>query len=77
MLIFGTHDEQTLAQLRDVATRAERVALGYMHPGRADVIAGGAVVFSAVTTAMRDRLGIETAVVSEHDILDGIALSLL
>ncbi|HRN76172.1 RtcB family protein [Ottowia sp.] len=27
MLIFGTHDEQTLAQLRDVATRAERVAL--------------------------------------------------
>lgn len=27
MLIFGSHDEQTLAQLRDVATRAERVAL--------------------------------------------------
>lgn len=27
MLIFGTHDEQTLAQLRDVARRAERVAL--------------------------------------------------
>ncbi|HMN21224.1 MAG TPA: RtcB family protein [Ottowia sp.] len=27
MLIFGTHDEQTLAQLRDVARRAEHVAL--------------------------------------------------
>ncbi len=27
MLIFGTHDEQTLAQLKDVASRAHRVAL--------------------------------------------------
>jgi hypothetical protein len=25
--IFGTHDEKTLEQLRDVASRAERVAL--------------------------------------------------
>jgi len=38
MLIFGTHDEQTLAQLEDVATRACRVALmadghvGYVMP---------------------------------------------
>lgn len=38
MLIFGTHDEQTLAQLEDVATRARRVALmadghvGYVMP---------------------------------------------
>jgi tRNA-splicing ligase RtcB len=36
--IFGTHDEKTLVQLRDVATRAERVALmadghmGYVMP---------------------------------------------
>ena len=36
--IFGTHEEKTLAQLRDVATRAERVALmadghlGYIMP---------------------------------------------
>jgi len=36
--IFGSHDEKTLAQLRDVATRAERVALmadghmGYVMP---------------------------------------------
>ncbi len=36
--IFGTHEEKTLAQLRDVATRAERVALmadghlGYVMP---------------------------------------------
>lgn len=37
-MIFGTHDEKTLAQLADVATRAERVALmadghlGYVMP---------------------------------------------
>src|SRR5437867_12917694 len=36
--VFGTHDEKTLEQLRDVATRAERVALmadghvGYVMP---------------------------------------------
>lgn len=38
MTIFGTHDDKTLAQLADVATRAERVALmadghlGYVMP---------------------------------------------
>jgi len=37
-VIFGTHDDKTLAQLRDVASRAERVALmadghvGYVMP---------------------------------------------
>src|SRR6476646_11408560 len=37
-MIFGTHDEKTLAQLTDVATRAQRVALmadghlGYVMP---------------------------------------------
>jgi tRNA-splicing ligase RtcB len=36
--VFGSHDQQTLAQLRDVARRAERVALmadghkGYVMP---------------------------------------------
>src|ERR1043165_47383 len=36
--IFGTHDEKTIAQLRDVGSRAERVALmadghvGYVMP---------------------------------------------
>src|SRR5688500_2355764 len=38
MKIFGTHDEKTIAQLTDVATRAEKVALmadghmGYVMP---------------------------------------------
>lgn len=53
-------------------TRAERAALPYMHPGRVDVIAGGAMVLAV---AMR-RAGAGEVVVSETDILDGIAYRL-
>ena len=58
-------------------TRAERAALGPMHEGRVDVIGGGAVVVQELAAALGDRAGIDELVVSEHDILDGIALSLL
>ncbi|BBZ12466.1 exopolyphosphatase [Mycobacterium branderi] len=57
-------------------TRAQRAALGPMHEGRADVIGAGAIVVEELALALRDRAGIEELVVSEHDILDGIALSL-
>jgi exopolyphosphatase/guanosine-5'-triphosphate,3'-diphosphate pyrophosphatase len=50
----------------------ERRALGFMAPGRADVIAGGALVLRAVM----HRLGVPGLRASEHDILDGIAWSL-
>jgi exopolyphosphatase / guanosine-5'-triphosphate,3'-diphosphate pyrophosphatase len=53
-------------------TRAERAALPYMHPGRVDIIAGGAMVLQA---AMRAS-GIDHVVVSETDILDGIVYRL-
>jgi exopolyphosphatase / guanosine-5'-triphosphate,3'-diphosphate pyrophosphatase len=53
-------------------TRAERAALPYMHPGRVDIIAGGAMVLQA---AMRSA-GADRVVVSETDILDGIVYSL-
>lgn len=53
-------------------TRAQRAALGVMHPGRVDVIGGGAMVLDHV---MR-RFGFAGVLVSEHDILDGIAWSL-
>lgn len=65
----------TCAQLIGM-TRAERAALGPMHEGRIDVIGGGAIVVEELAAAMRERAGIEELVVSEHDILDGIALSL-
>jgi exopolyphosphatase/guanosine-5'-triphosphate,3'-diphosphate pyrophosphatase len=44
-----------------------------MHPGRADVIAAGGLVLSA---ALR-RTGVDELIVSESDILDGIAWSLV
>ena len=58
-------------------TREQRAAFGPMHEGRVDVIGGGAVVVQELAAALGDRAGIDELVVSEHDILDGIALSLL
>ena len=57
-------------------TRAQRATLGPMHAGRADVIGGGAIVVQELAAAMSERAGIDELVVSEHDILDGIALSI-
>ncbi|MGW0331164.1 Ppx/GppA phosphatase family protein [Streptomyces sp. NPDC003011] len=53
------------------STHAERAAIPSMHPGRVDVIGAGALVLLAVM----ERIGAEEVVVSEHDILDGIAWS--
>jgi len=57
------------------ATREKRAALGPMHPGRVDVIGGGAIVTTVLADELRRRAGITELVVSEHDILDGIAQS--
>jgi exopolyphosphatase/guanosine-5'-triphosphate,3'-diphosphate pyrophosphatase len=56
--------------------RAERAALGPMHPGRVDVIGGGAIVVEELARELQARAGITEMVASEHDILDGIARSL-
>jgi exopolyphosphatase / guanosine-5'-triphosphate,3'-diphosphate pyrophosphatase len=55
---------------------AERAALPYLHPGRVDVIAGGALVWEQVLDRCLERSPDAVVVTSEHDILDGIALSL-
>ncbi|MEB3061447.1 Ppx/GppA phosphatase family protein [[Mycobacterium] zoologicum] len=57
-------------------SRAERAALGPMHPGRVDVIGGGAIVVQELARILAQRAGIAELVVSEHDILDGIVLSI-
>lgn len=57
-------------------TRAERAALPYMHPGRVDVIGAGALVWRRVLERVSETAGVTEAITSEHDILDGIALSL-
>ena len=54
-------------------THAERAAIGVMHPGRVDVIGAGALVLDRILT----RFGFAEVLVSEHDILDGIAWSLV
>ncbi|MGL5866127.1 MAG: exopolyphosphatase [Dermatophilaceae bacterium] len=56
--------------------RAERAAVPYLHPGRVDVIGAGALVWDAVLARVSDRSPAAEVVTSEHDILDGIALSL-
>lgn len=56
--------------------RAERAALPPMHEGRADVIGGGAIVVEELARELRARAGIDELIVSEHDILDGIVLSI-
>ena len=62
---------------------ADKAALPFMPEGRADVIAGGALIWEQIL----DRFGVlgtdkqpksdpVAVVISEHDILDGLALSL-
>lgn len=58
-------------------SRAERAELPFMHPGRVDVIGAGALVWSEVVARVAAEAGIAEVVTSEHDILDGIALSTL
>ncbi|AEX78556.1 exopolyphosphatase [Corynebacterium diphtheriae] len=58
-------------------TSQQRAAHPVMHPGRADVIAGGSVVIEQIL-AMMQRLGVSDSVtISEKDILDGIVARLL
>jgi exopolyphosphatase / guanosine-5'-triphosphate,3'-diphosphate pyrophosphatase len=52
--------------------RDKRSNLGYMHPGRIDVIAAGSLVLSEVMKAT----AVTQFIASETDILDGIALSI-
>jgi exopolyphosphatase/guanosine-5'-triphosphate,3'-diphosphate pyrophosphatase len=71
--------EQVVAACSDLLgmSRAERAALPYMHPGRVDVIGAGALVWRRVVERISEATGITEVVTSEHDILDGIALSIV
>ena len=61
-----------VAQMFSLITREEITALGYMHPGRVDVIAAGSLVLARVMLAT----GATEFVASESDILDGMAWAL-
>jgi exopolyphosphatase/guanosine-5'-triphosphate,3'-diphosphate pyrophosphatase len=64
-----THDAAAMFATK---TRDQRLALGYMHPGRVDVIAAGSLVLSEIMKTT----GATEFVASESDILDGMAYSL-
>lgn len=72
------HSRVSLDQVREItdkligSTHAERAAIPVMHEGRVDVIASGALVLLTIM----ERCGAREVVVSEHDILDGIAWSI-
>jgi exopolyphosphatase/guanosine-5'-triphosphate,3'-diphosphate pyrophosphatase len=73
------HSRVSAKQVHEIAgqllgqTRAQRAAIGVMHPGRVDVIGAGALVLDRTMTVF----GFGEVLVSEHDILDGIAWSLV
>ncbi|SDF11637.1 exopolyphosphatase / guanosine-5'-triphosphate,3'-diphosphate pyrophosphatase [Blastococcus fimeti] len=65
-------DVRRVSDLLLAMPRADRAALRVMHPGRVDVIGAGALILRVIM----DEFGLDEVVVSEHDILDGIALRL-
>ncbi|MCS0600201.1 Ppx/GppA family phosphatase [Streptomyces sp. LP11] len=71
------HSRVSAARVREIterllrSTHPERAAIPSLHPGRVDVIGAGALVLLAIM----ERTGAREVVVSEHDILDGIAWS--
>lgn len=59
------------------ARRKDRREMGFMHPGRVDVIGAGALVWAEVIAYVQRATGNLAMVrTSEHDVLDGIALSI-
>ena len=65
-------DIRAVTQRLLTMTHARRAELPVVHPGRVDVIAAGALVLRTIV----DRFDLPEVLVSEADILDGIALSL-
>ena len=59
------------------STRAERAARKAIHPGRVDVIGAGALILERVHRRTAAYLETDELLVSEHDILDGVAQSLV
>lgn len=55
----------------------QRAEMAVIHPGRRDVITGGALVVRTLGDFFSARSGITELLVSEHDILDGMAFALL
>lgn len=73
---LGLDDVRATARRLEAMPREQRAALGPMHPGRVDVIGGGSLVMRVLAEELAERTDVTELVVSEHDILDGIAREL-
>ena len=73
------HARLSAARVHEVTTgllgmdHEHRAAIRVIHPGRVDVIGAGALILDRIMT----RFGFAEMVASEHDILDGIAWSIV
>jgi exopolyphosphatase/guanosine-5'-triphosphate,3'-diphosphate pyrophosphatase len=70
--VLTAHDVKVVADHLSRMDHKTRAANPVIHPGRVDVIIAGARILNSIM-----RLGkLPTVIVSEHDILDGIAASI-
>lgn len=69
---------QTLDACASLAgmSRDELASLPYVHPGRVDVMAAGALIWATIVERVRTAAGEVPVVTSVHDLLDGIAQGL-
>lgn len=75
---ISIEEMQTACERLILSTRAERAAQPFMHPGRVDVIGAGALIWYEILERAREANGPDLVVtVSERDILDGIAQSIV
>jgi exopolyphosphatase/guanosine-5'-triphosphate,3'-diphosphate pyrophosphatase len=70
--VLDADDVHAMVERLVAMTVAQRLALPWMHPGRADVVDAGALIWSRVLRRARVR----EVVASESDILDAIAWSI-
>ncbi|MFZ9309408.1 MAG: exopolyphosphatase [Candidatus Nanopelagicales bacterium] len=74
---FSLDQIESAAQSLIRMTQSERAALGFMHPGRVDVIGAGALVlWRSLEKIASIHPNMPLLTVSEHDILDGIIYDL-
>jgi exopolyphosphatase/guanosine-5'-triphosphate,3'-diphosphate pyrophosphatase len=74
---FSLNQIESAAQSLISMTQSERAALGFMHPGRVDVIGAGALVlWRSMVKIASIHPNMPLLTVSEHDILDGIIYDL-
>ncbi|MDX2341136.1 Ppx/GppA family phosphatase [Micrococcus sp. M4NT] len=78
--IHGTHLPverfRAAAEALLAASRSQRAERGFLHPGRTDVIGAGSLIWAQLLERVAAVSGVAEAWASEHDILDGIVLSL-